>query len=80
MAQAFGETMAVIMIAGNSLKMPHSILDSVRPLTANIALEMAYATGSHQDALFAVGVTLFVIVMILNIFARFVTRKRVVEK
>lgn len=77
MSQAVGETMAVIMIAGNSLKMPRSILDSVRPLTANIALEMGYATGEHQQALFATGVTLFVIIMILNAIARFMTRREI---
>jgi phosphate ABC transporter permease protein PstC len=66
MGRAIGETMAVIMVAGNSLEIPHGILDPVRTLTSNIALEMGYAAGDHRKALFATGVTLFVIIMILN--------------
>lgn len=66
MGRAIGETMAVIMVAGNAVKIPHSPLDSVRTLTANIALEMGYATGLHRQALFATGVVLFVVIMILN--------------
>ncbi|HAV43434.1 TPA: phosphate ABC transporter permease subunit PstC [bacterium] len=77
MAGTIGETMAVIMVAGNSVKMPHSILDAVRPLTANIALEMGYATGEHQEALFATGVVLFIVIMILNVIARFVAKSGV---
>ncbi len=69
MGRAIGETMAVIMVAGNTVKVPHSALDSVRTLTANIAMEMAYATGMHRQALFATGVVLFVFVMILNTVA-----------
>ena len=69
MGRAIGETMAVIMVAGNTVKVPHSALDSVRTLTANIAMEMAYATGMHRQALFATGVVLFVFVMILNTIA-----------
>jgi phosphate ABC transporter permease protein PstC len=66
MGRAIGETMAVIMVAGNSVKMPASPLDSARTLTANIALEMGYATGLHRQALFATGIVLFVVIMILN--------------
>jgi phosphate transport system permease protein len=55
MGRAIGETMAVIMVAGNSVNIPTSSLDSVRTLTANIALEMSYATGMHRQALFATG-------------------------
>lgn len=69
MGRAVGETMAVIMIAGNSLKIPTSPLDPVRTLTSNIALEMGYASGMHQQALFATGVILFIIIMILNTLA-----------
>jgi len=69
MGRAVGETMAVIMVAGNSVQMPHSPLDSVRTLTANIALEMGYAAGDHRAALFATGIVLFVIIMILNFAA-----------
>ena len=76
MGRAVGETMAVIMVAGNAVQVPHSVLDSVRTLTANIALEMAYATGLHRQALFATGVVLFVIIMILNGVATAAIRQR----
>ena len=74
MGRAIGETMAVIMVAGNAVKIPHSALDSVRTLTANIALEMGYATGEHRQALFATGVVLFVVIMILNSLATVVMK------
>lgn len=65
--RAIGETMAVILVAGNSPLIPGSLMDRVRTLTANIAIEMGYAYGLHQEALFATGVILFVFIMILNI-------------
>ncbi|MDM7925056.1 MAG: phosphate ABC transporter permease subunit PstC [bacterium] len=80
MGRAVGETMAVIMVAGNAVKIPHSPLDSVRTLTANIALEMGYATGRHREALFATGIVLFVVIMILNTAAGVMVRKRVSGK
>jgi phosphate ABC transporter permease protein PstC len=76
MGRAVGETMAVIMIAGNALKIPHSILDSVRTLTSTIALELGYASGDHRAALFACGAFLFLIITILNIIAIKVTKRR----
>jgi phosphate ABC transporter permease protein PstC len=76
MGRAVGETMAVIMVAGNAPTMPTSILDPVRTLTSNIALEMSYASGLHRQALFATGVTLFVIIMVLNTAAMTVSRRR----
>jgi phosphate ABC transporter permease protein PstC len=76
MGRAIGETMAVIMVAGNALNVPHSLLDPVRTLTSNIALEMGYASGDHRQALFATGVTLFVIITILNTAALAVSRQR----
>ena len=76
MGRAVGETMAVIMVAGNALKIPGSPLDPVRTLTSNIALEMGYATGDHQAALFATGVVLFVITMLLNTLALLAMRRR----
>jgi phosphate transport system permease protein len=76
MGRAVGETMAVIMVAGNALKIPTSILDPVRTLTSNIALELGYASGLHREALFATGIVLFVIIMILNISATLITRRR----
>lgn len=65
--RAFGETMAVILVAGNSPVIPGSLIDSVRPLTTNIALEMGYAFGTHQEMLFATGVVLFSFILILNL-------------
>jgi phosphate ABC transporter permease protein PstC len=76
MGRAVGETMAVIMVAGNALKLPHSILDPVRTLTSNIALELGYAAGRHREALFATGIVLFIIIMILNLTATLITRRR----
>jgi phosphate transport system permease protein len=77
MGRAIGETMAVIMVAGNAVKIPRSALDSVRSLTANIALEMSYATGLHREALFATGVILFLVIITLNSIAILAIRKRV---
>jgi phosphate transport system permease protein len=76
MGRAVGETMAVIMVAGNSVRVPHSPLDPVRTLTANIALEMGYAAGDHAQALFATAIVLFVIIMALNTLANFARRRR----
>jgi len=76
MGRAVGETMAVIMVAGNMLDVPTSPLDAVRTLTSNIALEMGYAAGEHRQALFATGVVLFVIIMVLNAVALHVSRRR----
>ncbi|ARR49582.1 TPA: phosphate ABC transporter permease subunit PstC [Photobacterium damselae] len=65
-ARALGETMAIIMVMGNSPAMPRGVLDSARTLTANIAIEMSYATGIHASALYATGIVLLVFIMILN--------------
>jgi len=64
--RAVGETMAVIMVLGNAVALPESILDPARTLTTNIGIEMGYASGDHQQALFATGIVLLVIIMILN--------------
>ena len=64
--RAAGETMAVIMVAGNQARIPDSILKGVRTLTANIVIEMGYATDLHRQALIATGVVLFVFIMIIN--------------
>jgi len=74
--RAIGETMAVIMVVGNATALPESILDPVRTLTTNIGIEMGYATGDHQQALFATGIVLFVIIMIINSLAQYFTRKK----
>ena len=65
--RAIGETMAIILVAGNSPIIPSSIMDSVRPLTTNIALEMGYSFGTHQEMLFATGVILFLFILLLNL-------------
>jgi phosphate transport system permease protein len=66
--RAIGETMAVMMIAGNNIGgLPTSIWSKIRPLTTNIAMEMGYASGRHQDMLFATGVILFLFIMVINI-------------
>ncbi|MEW5867394.1 MAG: phosphate ABC transporter permease subunit PstC [Bacillota bacterium] len=70
LGRAIGETMAVIMVAGNSTKIPSSALAPVRTLTSNIALEMGYATGEHREALLATGMVLFVVIALLNVAAR----------
>jgi phosphate ABC transporter permease protein PstC len=74
MGRAIGETMAVIMVAGNATKIPVSPLEPVRTLTSNIALEMGYAIGEHREALFATGIVLFIIIVLLNTLARLVAR------
>ena len=74
--RAVGETMAVIMVLGNAVAIPTSILDPVRTLTTNIGIEMGYAAGEHQQALFATGIVLFVIIMILNSIAQYITRRK----
>lgn len=75
--RALGETMAVILVAGNSTAMPTSLLDSARPLTTNIALEMGYAAGTHQNMLFATGVVLFMFIIIINLVLTKLTSKGV---
>jgi phosphate transport system permease protein len=76
MGRAIGETMAMIMILGNAVKMPASFLDSARTLTTNIGIEMGYASGDHRQALFATGIVLFFIIMALNTLALFLSRRR----
>lgn len=75
MGRAIGETMAVIMVVGNALALPLSPLQSVTTLTSNIGLEMAYATGDHRRALFAIGAVLFVIIMTLSMSASVMSRR-----
>ena len=65
--RAVGETMAVMMIAGNQPIIPESITDGVRTLTTNIVLEMGYSTGLHREALIATAVVLFVFILIINL-------------
>ncbi len=65
--RAIGETMAVMMVAGNQARVPDSIFKGVRTLTTNIVMEMGYATDLHRQALIATGVVLFVFILIINI-------------
>ncbi len=65
--RALGETMAVVMVAGNQPIIPESIFSGVRTLTANIVLEMGYAADLHKEALVATGVVLFVLVMLISL-------------
>jgi phosphate transport system permease protein len=69
MGRAIGETMAMIMVIGNAIKMPDSILDPARTLTGNIAVEINYAADTHRQALFATGIVLLVFIMLLNSIA-----------
>lgn len=65
--RAMGETMAVIMVAGNQPRMPKGLFQGVRTLTGNIVIEMGYAAGLHRQALIATGVVLFVFILIINL-------------
>lgn len=73
--RAVGETMAVVMVTGNAVQLPHSALAPLRTLTANLALEMAYSTGEHRAALFATGVVLFIVIVVLNALAGLARRE-----
>lgn len=73
--RAIGETMAVIMVAGNQPRMPKGIFEGVRTMTANIVLEMGYATDLHREALIATAVVLFVFILMINLSFSAITRK-----
>ena len=75
--RAIGETMAVVMIAGNQARMPAGLLKGVRTLTANIVIEMGYAADLHREALIATGVVLFVFILIINLLFSLLKRKKV---
>ncbi|MDR3347464.1 MAG: phosphate ABC transporter permease subunit PstC [Helicobacteraceae bacterium] len=76
--RAIGETMAVIMVAGNQARMPSSIMDGARTLTANIVLEMGYAADLHREALIAAGAVLFVFILMINLsFSALKARSRI---
>ncbi|HHX37799.1 MAG TPA: phosphate ABC transporter permease subunit PstC [Clostridiaceae bacterium] len=74
--RSIGETMAIIMVAGNSPQMPN-LLGSVRPMTVGIVMEMSYATGLHRDSLFSIGLVLFVFIMIVNFLFTWISKKGV---
>ena len=74
--RSIGETMAVVMVAGNQPRIPGGVLDGVRTMTANIVLEMGYATDLHREALIATGAVLFVFVLILHLSFSLLRRKK----
>lgn len=74
--RAIGETMAVVMVAGNQAILPESITDGVRTLTANIVLEMGYAEGMHRGALIGTAVVLFVFILIINLLLQSVKGRK----
>ena len=75
LGRAIGETLAILMLAGNVSILPSSIVSPVRTLTSNIALEMGYATGIHYNSLFATAVILFIVILILMIFSIYIQDK-----
>ncbi|MBL8075800.1 MAG: phosphate ABC transporter permease subunit PstC [Nitrospira sp.] len=75
--RAIGETMAILMVCGNVVQTPSSLFDPIRTLTANIALEMAYALGDHRAALFVSGLVLMAMIVALAIAAEWISRGRI---
>lgn len=73
--RAIGETMAVVMVAGNQPRMPQDILEGVRTMTTNIVMDMAYATDLHREALIGTAVILFVFILLINLFFAILKRK-----
>ena len=74
--RAIGETMAVIMVAGNQPRLTGNMLTGIRTMTANIVMEMGYATGLHREALIATGVVLFVFILIINLTFSILKRRK----
>lgn len=74
--RAIGETMAVIMVAGNQPRLTASLLKGIRTMTANIVMEMGYATGLHREALIATGVVLFVFILLINLTFSVLKRRK----
>ena len=73
--RAIGETMAVMMVAGNQARMPKGILEGVRTLTTNIAMDMGYAADLHREALIATGLVLFIIILIINLLFSIIKKR-----
>lgn len=74
--RAIGETMAVVMVAGNQPRMPKGLLAGVRTMTANIVMEMSYAADLHREALIATAVVLFVFILIINLSFSLLKREK----
>ncbi|WP_293095361.1 phosphate ABC transporter permease subunit PstC [Moorena sp. SIO3I6] len=77
--RAIGETMAVLMVCGNVVQTPKSLFEPMRTLTANIALEMAYAMGNHRSALFVSGLLLMAIILVLVAIAEIISKGGIYE-
>ncbi len=77
--RAIGETMAILMVCGNIVRTPRSLFEPMRTLTANIALEMAYAMGDHRSALFVSALVLMALIFVLVVAAEVISRGRVYE-
>lgn len=78
--RAVGETMAVIMVAGNQARIPTDIFQGVRTLTANVVIEMGYAADLHREALIATGVVLFCFILMINLGLACINRKNMTKK
>ena len=74
--RAIGETMAVVMVAGNQTWMPKGLFQGLRTMTSNIVIEMGYATGLHREALIATGVVLFVFILLINLCFSVLKRRK----
>lgn len=74
-SRAIGETMAVVMVAGNQARMPRSIFKGVRTLTTNIVIEMGYASGVHREALIGTALVLFIFILTLNLIFAIIKRR-----
>ena len=73
--RAIGETMAVVMVVGNQVRLPSSVFDGIRTLTGNIVLEMGYAAELHREALIATAVVLFIFILIINLLFSLMKRR-----
>ncbi|MEG1570718.1 MAG: phosphate ABC transporter permease subunit PstC, partial [Clostridia bacterium] len=74
--RAIGETMAVMMVAGNQARMPAGLLKGIRTMTVNIVMEMGYAADLHREALIATGVVLFVFILLINLLFSVLNRRQ----
>ncbi|MEM7014037.1 MAG: phosphate ABC transporter permease subunit PstC [Verrucomicrobiota bacterium] len=77
--RAIGETLAVLMVCGNIVKIPGSLFEPVRTLTTNIALEMSYALGDHKSALFVTGLLLLGMIVVLTVVAEIISKEHVYD-
>ena len=77
--RAIGETMAVVMVAGNQPRIPKGLFKGLRTMTANIVLEMGYAADLHREALIATGVVLFIFILVINLLVSMLNRRTVHE-